>query len=275
MFQYAYALSLKNRGYNVKIDISQFETYKLHGGYQLDKYKLELPVATNDEISQFAKMTLSDKLLKLFFRIKNKKILKEKTLTYSKNLLTPTDNVHIFGYFQCEKYFKDINDNILNSFLINEDVSSFTMQIKDKILTSKNSVSLHVRRGDYVNNQKANEVHGTCTLEYYRKSIDFFRKKYPELTFFIFSDDIQWVKDNLEVEGSIFVDCNEPRIPHEDIYLMSLCKDNIIANSSFSWWGAWLNNNKDKNIIAPKSWFADKKKQKESQTIVAESWIRL
>lgn len=275
MFQYAYALALKKNGYDVKIDVSIFETYKLHGGYQLENYNISLPNATKIDIDNLVNVSTFEKILKLLFRIKNKRILKEKQLSYKKELTNPSSHSYIIGYFQCEKYFKDIGNDILKEFTINKKLSSYSKEIKLKIENSLNPISLHVRRGDYISNKKANKVHGTCDIDYYKNSINYFKEKFDNLNFFIFSDDIEWVKNNLNVENAVYIEGKEDRIPHEDILLMSLCTHNIIANSSFSWWGAWLNKYDNKIVVAPKRWFQDIKKEEESKTIVPASWIRI
>ena len=273
MFCYAYAKSLEQKGHEVKIDISAFETYKLHGGYQLDKYNIDLDSSIKDENDKFYKNTFFYKVLRRFGMDFSRRI-KEKSLLFDKKLLEIDDNSYLDGYFQCEKYFKDIREIILKQFTINQDISNYTKEIKNKIQNSKNSCSLHIRRGDFVNSTNIN-IHGACDIEYYKKAMKYLEEKVENINYFIFSDDIEWVKENLAIQNAIYIDSKEKRIPHEDIYLMSLCKNNIIANSSFSWWGAWLNQNEKKMVIAPKRWFADDKLESQSKDIVCESWVRV
>ena len=273
MFQYAYAKALEQKGHEVKIDISAFETYKLHGGYQLDKYNIDLDSSIKDENDKFYKNTFFYKVLRRFGMDFSRRI-KEKSLLFDKKLLEIDDNSYLDGYFQCEKYFKDIREIILKQFTINQDISNYTKEIKNKIQNSQNSCSLHIRRGDFVNSTNIN-IHGACDIEYYKKAMKYLEEKVVNINYFIFSDDIEWVKENLAIQNAIYIDSKEKRIPHEDIYLMSLCKNNIIANSSFSWWGAWLNQNEKKMVIAPKRWFADDKLESQSKDIVCESWVRI
>lgn len=273
MFQYAYAKALEQKGHEVKIDISAFETYKLHGGYQLDKYNIDLDSSIKDENDKFYKNNLCSKVLRKIGLNFSKRI-KEKSLLFDKKLLEIDDNSYLDGYFQCEKYFKDIREIILKQFTINQDISNYTKEIKNKIQNSQNSCSLHIRRGDFVNSTNIN-IHGACDIEYYKKAIQYLEEKVENINYFIFSDDIEWVKENLAIQNAIYIDSKEKRIPHEDIYLMSLCKNNIIANSSFSWWGAWINRNENKIVIAPKRWFADDKLESQSKDIVCESWVKI
>ncbi|MDY0365404.1 MAG: alpha-1,2-fucosyltransferase [Arcobacteraceae bacterium] len=273
MFLYAYAKALEQKGYKTKLDISGFETYKLHGGYMLDKYNISLSVANKNEISRYYKRDLLSKLLRKLGK-KNKKVLIDDSFVFDKKWLEIEDDRYIIGYFQSEKYIKEIRDTLLQEFSIKEGISSFTKEIEKEILSIQNSCSLHIRRGDYLLQQNIN-IHGFTGLEYYKKAIEMITQNHKDMQFFIFSDDIEWSKENLNIENVTYIDSKEKRIPHEDIYLMSLCRHNIIANSSFSWWGAWLNQNKDKIVIAPKRWFADEKLEKQSIDIVCDGWIKL
>lgn len=254
MFQYAYAEALQQKGFDVQIDISKFKTYKLHGGYHLDKYNIDL------KTSGFIPTLLS--LLKI------KKNIKEKNLLFDENLLKLSGNEFVKGYFQTEEYFTNIRDILLNQFVIKGNLSDTTIQYAKDIKNHKNSCSIHIRRGDFISDQKANSVHGTCDLDYYQKAIDLVHSKFKETHFFIFSDDIPWAKTNLKIENTSYID--HKTIPHEDIHLMSLCNHNITANSSFSWWAAWLNQHKNKTVIAPKKWFIDKENE-----VACKNWIQL
>lgn len=273
MFQYAYAKALEQSGYEVKIDITAFLTYKLHGGYQLDKYKIDLKPSTIDENKILYKNNIFFKILKKL-GIENAKIKQEKSLLFDSNFLKIGNNNYIEGYFQSEKYFKNIREVLLKQFIIKQETSNYTKKIEKKIIVSKNSCALHVRRGDFVSSTNIH-IHGVCDMGYYKKAMKYLEEKVGDMDYFIFSDDIDWVKENLDVQNAIYIESKEKRLPHEDIYLMSLCSHNIIANSSFSWWGAWLNQNKNKIVIAPKRWFVDEKMQKQSRDIVCESWIKI
>ena len=267
MFQYSYAKALEQRGYAVKLDISAFKTYRLHGGYQLYKYKIDLDVTRQEENNIFYKI-----LRRLGFGFT--KTRKEKNLFFNSNFLNIEDESYVEGYFQSEKYFENIRDTLLNQFVLNDEISSYTKKISEMISKVENSVSIHIRRGDFTNSTNIN-IHGICSLDYYEKAITILSNSFNDISYFVFSDDIKWAKDNLRINNAVYIASEETRIPHEDIYLMSLCNHNIIANSSFSWWGAWLNQNKKKIVIAPEKWFADDKMQKQSGGIVCKSWITI
>ena len=254
MFQYAYAKALEMKGFDVRLDLSGFKKYHLHGGYQLDKYQINIQNAKTSVI--------------LFSKINRLRMIKEKNLMFDLKLLSLKGNEYVKGYFQTEKYFSEIREVLLQEFTINRSIATSTENYTKQITNAKVSCSIHIRRGDYVSNKKSNNIHGTCSLEYYKKAITLIEDKYKNVTFFIFSDDISWTKENLILKNAVYI--NHKCLPHEDIYLMSLCCHNITANSSFSWWGAWLNNNTHKTIIAPKKWFIDKKSE-----ITCENWIKL
>ncbi len=270
IFQYAYAQALQERGYIVKLDISAFDTYDLHT-YGLEEYNIDLEIASLDETNKI-RYNLFNKILK---RIGLKsKILNEKNLLYEKKFLKPVDGAYIIGYFQSEKYFVDIRDILLKKLTVEKNLSGYGKQVKDQIRDVRCiAVSLHIRRGDYLSSANT-DIHGLCGLDYYKKAMSYLEKKFNNIKYFVFSDDIEWVKENLETKNTIiYVTSKEKRIPHEDIYLMSLCQHNIIANSSFSWWGAWLNQNQGKTVITPKKWFNNTAMI--SDDIVPLNWIKL
>lgn len=273
MFCYAYAKTLEQKGYTVKIDISTYESYTLHGGFQLDKYDMDLPYSTKEENkSYYSNSVLARIMRKIGIRSSN--VIKEKNLLFDEILIKVEDNNFISGYFQSEKYFINIRDILLKQFTIKQNISSYTHDIADKIKKRSNSCSIHIRRGDFTNSNNIS-IHGVCPAEYYLSAIKYLKQKTDIEEYFIFSDDIKWCKENLQVEKATFIENTKQRIPHEDIYLMSLCKNNIIANSTFSWWGAWLNQNNKKIVIAPKQWFADETMENIATDIVPIDWIRL
>lgn len=139
-------------------------------------------------------------------------------------------------------------------------------------IKNSNSVSLHIRRGDYVALSKSKKGHALCPISYYKKAIENIAQKIHNPRFFIFSDDIQWVKENLAIKyNAEYIDFNRD-YPERDIILMKHCKHNIIANSSFSWWGAWLNENPNKIVIAPKRWMNN---LESSDDLIEPNWIKI
>jgi hypothetical protein len=178
------------------------------------------------------------------------------------------------GFWQSEKYFIENEGSIRKEFTLKSPLSLKAQEASINIKSSKNSVSFHVRRGDYVSDAKTNEHHGTCEPEYYAKALEYIASKIgKEITVFIFSDDIEWVKKNIVIPyPATYV--STPNIPdYEELILMSQCHYHIIANSSFSWWGAWLDPSNDKIVVAPKQWV--RTGANATKDIVHSSWIRI
>lgn len=254
MFQYAYAKALEQRDYSVKLDITPFKKYKLHGGYHLDQFHIDLPAASSFELIR-AKSNV--------FRT-----FKEKSLLFNESFLQLPKSGYVKGYFQTERYFESIRSTLLNQFRLKPTLSPKAKDFEKEIQSTTNSCSLHIRRGDYISNSSAQVVHGSASLDYYQKAVDHIQQVDSNVQFFIFSDDIAWVKENLKINNQTYVEVNG--LPHEDMYLMSLCSHNITANSSFSWWGAWLNQNDEKVVISPNQWFVSKENE-----VACKSWIKL
>ena len=187
-----------------------------------------------------------------------------------KNIISKITGNH--GFYQSENYFKPIEKVIRKEFTLKEPLSPIAQDISNQILDNENSVSIHIRRGDYVLDKETNIHHGTCELDYYKKAIEYIKDKIQSPVFFIFSDDIQWSKENIKEENSFFISSPEIK-DYEELIIMSNCRHQIIANSSFSWWAAWLNQNPDKIVIAPQKWLnTDMSKQPD---IVPTTWIKM
>jgi hypothetical protein len=179
-------------------------------------------------------------------------------------------SMYLEGFWQSERYFSSIRPILLNDLKIIKGLSEFT-QLWELRIKKSTSISVHIRRGDYLYNISANEFHGICSLEYYYNCIKIMKAKFTNCSFFFFSDDIEWVKIKFSnLENAHFITSNNNK---EDLYLMSLCKHNIIANSSFSWWGAWLNTNENKLVFAPKKWFNDD--SIDTSDLIPNSWERI
>ncbi|WP_159473060.1 alpha-1,2-fucosyltransferase [Chryseobacterium sp. 18068] len=280
MFQYATAKALAlHRDEHLLLDSRLFDNYKLHS-YCLNHFNIEATVVTNDlplKTPGFSKRVI-DKLLQktnaLILQNRIFNIYQEKDLLFDNTLfLTGKKNIYLKGYFQSEKYFAKYEDQLRTDFEIVTPLKKETTDML-KIIEAENSVSLHIRRGDYVSNPAANATHGTCDLNYYQKAVANINNDIENAIFFIFSDDINWAKENLKLKNkTYFIDFNDASTNYEDLKLMSTCKHNIIANSSFSWWGAWLNRNKNKKVIAPSKWFNTDVLN--SQDIIPESWMKI
>lgn len=274
MFQWAFARAIEKRtGISTFMDMTFFNK-NYSRPYELDIFNVTIKKAQG-----FCTNLKLETMWKLRKKLKGKKFLgtyvyEEPHFEFDPNVIEIKPNTYIHGFFQSEKYFKDIEDELKEDFKFKPAPDSNNQATIDKI-NSTNSISLHIRRGDYVQKKRYQNVYATCSLDYYKRGVEHIVKKTGiNPTLFIFSDDKDWVKENLNLPyETVFVDNNSSEKSYEDMRLMSLCKHNIIANSSFSWWGAWLNNNKEKIVIAPQKWFND---EKIIQTdVIPESWIKL
>jgi len=272
MFQYAAgkALALRSNT-DCKVDIT-FLKSDSKGEYtqrkfELDMFESSISIATKEEIDSIVQ---SKNILSNIFSKQNTAHYKEKHHAFNEEILKLKGNTYLEGYWQSEKNFKDYSNEIRNCFVFKKEVLNGSEDLMRTIRTT-NSVSLHVRRGDYVNLKSANAFHGTCTLEYYKAAIEFLKQEQNDLHFFIFSDDMVWSRNNLNLdENTQFV---ETQSPYKEIFLMQNCKHHIIANSSFSWWGAWLNLSLEKIVIAPKKWFNNDVIN--TKDIYPESWTSI
>ncbi|WP_158303673.1 alpha-1,2-fucosyltransferase [Methanosphaerula palustris] len=199
--------------------------------------------------------------------------VRERMHTFDKAILTVPDNVYLDGYWQTEKYFKDIEEILRREVTLKDEPDSINLEMAERIQAC-HSVSLHVRRGDYVSNPTTQQFHGCCSIDYYNRAISLIEEKVDDPSFFIFSDDLPWAKENLDIPGEkTFVAHNGPEKEYCDLWLMSLCQHHIIANSSFSWWGAWLGQDAEKMVIAPRRWALSE--SFDTSDIIPDSWITI
>ena len=197
----------------------------------------------------------------------------EKHFQFDPEAYRAPDQSYLVGYWQSEKYFSDIEHIIREEFSFKDEPDDMNKKILRQI-RGANAVSVHIRRGDYVTDPGTAKVHGTCPPDYYRQALALIERKIPAPHFFIFSDDIAWVRQNLKSRSpAFFVDHNQQRQDYEDLRLMSGCRHHIIANSTFSWWGAWLAANPNKIVIAPKKWFNDPTVS--THHLIPPSWVKL
>ena len=197
----------------------------------------------------------------------------EKGFNYDQRILDVKPPVRINGYWQSYKYFDHIADVIRTDINTIRNISPASIKLLEKIKAT-DSLCVHIRRGDYITNSSAAQVHGLCDMSYYANGIDIAASNLNNPHCFLFSDDPQWVSENFKCKfDRTVVDVNGPDTAHEDLWLMSACKRFVIANSSLSWWGAWLNDSPDKIVVAPKTWF--KVSNMDTSDLIPPSWIRI
>jgi hypothetical protein len=278
MFQYAFGRATAARlGADFKLELTD-PTLVIHNGYELERiFNIQASQAMQADM-QAVLGVYRHKLIRKAFKVTGlNKIFKsscveEPHFHFSPGMLSISDNSYINGYWQSEKYFLGIEDEIRSEFAFKLPMSQQNAEVA-KIISQTNSVSLHVRRNDFANNSSVNSIHGLCSLEYYKSAIRYIAERVECPSFYIFSDDSTWVKGNLKIDYPFeFVDHNRGRESFNDMRLMSWCQHHIIANSSFSWWGAWLNKNPDKIVIAPKRWFAN---STSTRDLIPERWVRI
>lgn len=255
MFQYAFLRNLQNRGNRVMADLSA--DIGTTGFHLLDVFKkINIKECTKQQKKDLVEknMEVGNRKQKFYlYTEESKNDVKEKEGDLS--ILDATGGI-FYGFFQTYKYAEQIRDLLIEDFQFEEHCEEKLKAIRD-IIVNENAVSIHIRRGDYLFGNN-NWVYGNiCTSEYYRNAMLYIKNKIGNCKFICFSNDIEWAKNNcndigkiLYIEDSLFDNYQD----WYDMYLMSICKHNIIANSTFSWWGAWLNQNREKIVIAPKKW---------------------
>jgi hypothetical protein len=273
MFQYALMRAFEHEGIECKLDLSYYSWSRANSVYELERvFGLKPSIATDKECKQ-----LADYRMNYWHRIK-KRLFPKKThfiqsrtgnIGYDESVLKKK-MAYLEGYFQSEAYFSSIEEKIRNEFDFIEPLNS---KSKDMVnfISSVNSASLHVRRGDYLRYMEHSAP--LSVTSYYQHCVEKLTSEMGKLDFFVFSNDPQWCKKTFDSANYHIVDWNGGAESWQDMYLMSRCSHNIIANSTFSWWGAWLNKNIDKIVCAPNEWMPEDGflyKQ-----LVPDSWMRV
>jgi hypothetical protein len=282
MFQYAMAriLAQKNNT-SLLLDRSFFDQTEKRLGHTPRKF--ELAVFNNSYTFASTTALLFFKQLSVFNKIKRElgfnypKMYQEPSFRYDEKVLRLQKPVYVRGFFQSYQYFKGHENLIRELFAfpiatLDEENRNVLANIKNT-----NAIGIHIRRGDYVNDATIQHYHSNCSLDYYLKAISLLTEKGNDFTLFFFSDDSDWVKEQF---GDLpypkqFIDYNSGENSWKDMFLMSSCNHNIIANSSFSWWAAWLNENPEKVVIAPKKWFAKSEEELNTSDLTPPVWLRL
>lgn len=283
MFQYAAARRLAYiRNAPVKLDVSWFnniENIDTSRRYELHIFNIKKDFALPEEVEDFKGVKKGafswalKKLTSAVFASYHATWIRERHFHFDPAILKLPDNVYLEGFWQSEKYFIDVEGIIREDFTVKIEPDEVNRQIAE-IIKNTESVSIHVRRGDYVTNPITSQYHGTCSMDYYREAVEKIASQVKRIHFFVFSDEPDWVRKNLKLPFQVtYVDHNVPDKAYEDMRLISLCKHHIIANSSFSWWGAWLCANPDKMIFAPKKWF--NKVEMNTADLLSGSWHKI
>lgn len=273
MFQYAtgYALA-RHFNTELKCDMTFFEDPStfIQRDCGISSLSTSIVPATKKEISVY-KGKISEQLDRVLHPWYKRHVVYEPHYHFAADIFKGKGDAYYTGYWQSPKYFEFVAQEIRNIFLLN----SYTAKMYQLALEigEKNSISLHIRRGDYVTNKAANETLGVLPLSYYEQAIEYIQKHVLEPHFYIFSDDIEWAKEHLRIHAQKIFVSGSGLSDVEEMQLMTKCKHNILANSSFSWWGAWLGPSENKIAVAPKQWFKDT--QISTKDLIPETWIQI
>ena len=278
MFQYAMGRRMaETLQTSLRLDVWGFEKYPLRK-YELNNFNIVEEFASRDEVRSFS-LSKPQKLLQsmkswLGFQTSNGITrIQEPSFLFDPSVLQHQGNLYLTGYWQSEKYFKDIASILCKEFSPRKPLSART-EILRETMQRAGSVAIHIRRGDYVTNSQTNQMHGVLSLDYYREAMDYIASRHDKVMFYLFSDDVAWLRENFPESTQLhIVEPADSSRSYEDMILMSSCNHNIIANSSFSWWAAWLNGHTDKIVIAPQKWF--NKADMDTSDLIPENWIRL
>lgn len=277
MFQYALAKSMYMRGENVKLDITYYDRIPVGDtkrNYELPIFNCNIPLANRKEIKRYYNLfqILKLKVQRMVPFVKTNIVLEDNTKNEIDFL--NIENKYLIGYWQNEIYFKDVRREILEDFSFDENlISSETREVLNRIKRVDLAVSIHIRGGDYLDSVN-NCIYGNiCTEDYYIRACKYFISKYSDVSFFVFSNDMELAKRYLQsIHNNVtFIEANTENNGWEDMFLMSNCAHNIIANSTFSWWAAWLNRNRNKEVVAPVRWTLNKS----NESIIPSNWIRM
>ncbi len=279
MFQYAAGLALsQERDTPLFLAVDMFDTYSLHQGFELERvFGIETPRADKEVIRHLLGWRANANVRRILAKVNFSRPLRgnhftaERQIMRAEDFFSLSDNNYLHGYWQSDRFFSKYEKIIQKAFSFAEDADAKNLETLERIKDAP-SASIHIRRGDYLKGRNKFIYH-QCTPTYFLESIELLNKKIQSLKFYVFSDDPEWASSLLSNKGYdvSFISHNRGQSSYRDMQLISACNHNIISNSTFSWWGAWLNGNKEKIIIAPKEWM----KGVSSSEIVPESWVKI
>jgi hypothetical protein len=278
LFQYAAGRALADRhGSELFMDMAYFK--EEHGmtprPFELDKLNCGIQIAVPGRIDRIVNRSRAQKLADKIFPYRRYHLQENQEFP----VVSPGKKMDVYldGYWQSENYFRSIEKTIRLEFTFRSRVNTETEKLAAEILKNERPVSVHIRRGDYLASEAMKNWLGVCSVDYYHKAFKYICDRIGEPYYYVFSDDLDWVKENIIRENTNMqaVAHNRGSDSWQDMYLMSLCRHHIIANSSFSWWGAWLDPNPGKIVIAPEKWFLESTLHHQVKNIVPNHWIRM
>lgn len=279
MFQYAAgrALALAT-GQPLLLDLSGFANYRLHQGFEIERV-FRAPVAPADaatvrKLLGWRSAGITRRVLKHLQSpfLRGSRLVIEPHFNYWPDLMERKSASYLMGYWQSEKYFEDVERTIRSDFTFRAPLRGVNAEIEAR-MRDTHSVSLHVRRTDYISHRKTAEIMHVQDVGYYRSAAELLARELDAPVYYVFSDDMAWVRENLGFLPRVeLIDHNRGGDSYQDMQLMSRCKHHVIANSSFSWWGAWLNPDPGKIVVAPSAWFRN---GLDDTDLIPSRWTRL
>ena len=272
LFQYAAARALAHRlGVPLGLDTRAYRKNKLRS-FELSAYRIAAVPSSAGSLPPKPRHRLRRRLWQALHPAM--KIFTERRFSFDPSVLTLRDDTYLEGFFQSERYFRDAETQLRADLTLREPPIGDEQRILAHVRGTA-AVSLHVRRGDYVSDAATRDAVGSLALSYYEQAVALIAERMNATpTVFIFSDDPEWARANLALPYPTEVIAIEPRRPPaHDLALMAACRHHVIANSSFSWWGAWLNPSQSKIVVAPQQWFANS--ALDTTTLLPQSWLHL
>lgn len=271
MFQYSVGRSLARRlNVPLKLDTNHYSN-DIKRQYYLGDFTIYSEIARSDEIKRLKNDSILNKMTGRFLGKRNGAIFKEPDRNFHAEVLNLPDNTYLDGFWQSEKYFIDIENIIRREFSLKEPLSVASNSLLE-LIDKSDSVSIHIRRGDYIL-PKYRKIFHQCSAEYYQNAISLINDKITNPHFFIFSDDSEWARAMIFPKNTTYIESCLGLKNFQELVIMSRCKYNITANSTFSWWGAWLNKNKNKIVITPKKWYIDDAFK--ANDLIPKNWVKL
>lgn len=272
MFQYALGRRLSlERNVPLFLETGAFAKDHLRD-FGLGQFQIDARIAS-PLLSRLARPWPSSWQGRRRFRWPGLPLVRERSFPFDAAVLDCPRWARLNGYWQTERYFADVADRIRADFQLREPISASHRDLLQR-MAAPNAVSVHVRRGDYVSNPATNAYHGTCSPAWYDQAMSAMAERVADPTFFAFGDDPVWARDNLPKRWPIvFVDPQPAGREAEDMHLMAACRHHITANSSFSWWGAWLDPRADKQVIVPQRWFDQA--SKDTRDLIPQGWLKI
>ncbi|PWC56253.1 hypothetical protein TSH7_28590 [Azospirillum sp. TSH7] len=267
MFQYAFGRALSTRrGVPLRLDLSAYRVERKRR-YELHYFLTEETFVTDEEAHRV--VTRPHNPDEPWW---NQPVVREPHFHYSPDVVQVSSAGYFSGYWQSERHFDDVAPLIRLEFTPKQPLAGANLEVA-RAIAARNAVSLHVRRGDYISDPKVNVLHGVCSLDYYRAAVAHVAARVEKPEFFVFTDDPDWIRTKLKLDFPAYLVTQNQDAPVEDLRLMTLCRHHIIANSSFSWWGAWLGEKPGQIVCAPQRWFGAY--PHDTRDLVPDRWTRL